>query len=176
MCIRDRLEVLRAAHLQAPCFQVVRHRPGDGGVVLNNKNPVQRSFPPCFSSVLFSLGLFYHTPAAPSRKGTGGRQMRPPALLWAGPVPLTGPLLQQTPVGSDSHNLPRKEFPAVSQCGFHRLLQPAAAGYLHAHHRNASNVVFAQNIRQFPGIIHPVQPVSYTHLDVYKRQPCGRMG
>ena len=68
-----------------------------------------------------------------------------------------GGSVEYPPVNRERHHLPGQEFAAVLERRLRRLLQPAAAGHLHAHDGHAHNVVCSDYVRKFDGIISIVQ-------------------
>ena len=60
-------------------------------------------------------------------------------------------------IGGQDDDLPGDLLAAFLERPLDRLLQPAAAGHLHAHHRYASDRILADDFGQLPGIVHAVQ-------------------
>ena len=90
----------------------------------------------------------------------GVRGMCPGGLSLAGKLAENCPSaggIQNLAVNGDGDHLPGKELAAVLQGGDGGVLQPAAAGDLHAHHGQAFHLVFAKDLGELFGVVHTVQ-------------------
>ena len=60
-------------------------------------------------------------------------------------------------VDGDGYDLPGDQPAAFTQCVLQRELQPAAAGNLHPHERDAFDLVLAQNLTELFAVVHTVE-------------------